>query len=195
MKIIEPAVAALMFALLALASGAANAGVILDIDGSGELLGARNVLVAGTLFDLRFVDGTCIAVFDGCDSVTDFDFQTVSDASAAAQAILDQVIDGTPFDSNPALVHGVDGSSHLMIPFAFSSQSSALVLFRSAFNSNGTDVVGNGTFFRINDTTGVSGNVWVDFERSRVSEPGTLLLFAAGLVGIFARRRRDRNQT
>jgi len=32
----------------------------------GELVGATNVNVGGTLYDVQFVEGTCVDLYDGC---------------------------------------------------------------------------------------------------------------------------------
>ena len=36
-----------------------------------QLTGANGVNVNGSLYNVRFADGTCVAIFDGCDSVSD----------------------------------------------------------------------------------------------------------------------------
>ena len=77
----------------------------------GELQGASGVDVGGVLFDVSFLDGTCISVFDGCDDVSDFTFQSQADAALAGQALLDQVfVDGAQgnFDSQPELTRGIE---------------------------------------------------------------------------------------
>ena len=71
--------------------------------------GSAAVLIAGMLYDVTFLDGTCIALFDGCDEVADFDFTNEADALLAAQALLDQVfIDSALglFDIAPELTFG-----------------------------------------------------------------------------------------
>ncbi|MBT7758043.1 MAG: hypothetical protein HN732_12005 [Rhodospirillaceae bacterium] len=173
-----------------------NATVILNIDGDGQLLGAQNVDVGGVLYNVSFVENSCIAIFDGCDTIADFDFQTASDATEAAEALLEQVlldsVDGL-FDSEPSLVNGITGSfsSHLMIPFALTD---IRAFFRSAFNSNGSDVVGNGSFSVINNTNIDPTAVWVDFSLAPVGEPGAALLLATALAGLFVRRWRYRER-
>ena len=80
----------------------AASAATLTMDASGILIGATGVTVGGTLYDVVFVDTTCIAAFSGCDSNTDFTFTTESAAISAAQALLDQVfLDGASgnFDS------------------------------------------------------------------------------------------------
>jgi len=97
-------------AILALAS-TAN-GATLTVTGGGLLAGATGVNVGGTLYDVEFVDGSCIALFDGCDAITDFEFTTESAAVAASQALLDQVFLNVPqgtFDDTPFLTVGCPG--------------------------------------------------------------------------------------
>ncbi|MDP6343056.1 MAG: PEP-CTERM sorting domain-containing protein [Alphaproteobacteria bacterium] len=75
----------------------------------GELIGATDVDVGGTLYDVAFVEGSCIDEFGGCDEPTDFAFTTLADATLAAQALLDQVfVDSVAgnFDTDPTLTFG-----------------------------------------------------------------------------------------
>ena len=82
----------------------------------GQLMGASNVLVDGSLYDVQFLDGTCIDVYNGCDQWqgedSDFTFQTVESASLASQALLDQVfLDGVDlFFSDFELTNGCTSS-------------------------------------------------------------------------------------
>jgi hypothetical protein len=65
------------------------------------------------LYDVQFIEGTCIDVYDGCDDVSDFAFATVEDALRAAQALQDQVVlDGGSgnFDTVPNLTGGCSGA-------------------------------------------------------------------------------------
>jgi hypothetical protein len=88
---------------LALACAPGVSAATLTVTG-GILTGATNVDVGGSFYDVVFVDGTCAAVFNGCDDPTDFIFPTSATAVAASQALIDQVfLDGPlgQFDSNP----------------------------------------------------------------------------------------------
>ncbi len=94
-------------AVLVLIAGGAQAAT-LNVVG-GQLHGASDVLVDGALYDVQFLDGTCIDLFDGCDDVSDFTFQTQAASFLASQALLDQVfLDGVSglFDSVPNLTAG-----------------------------------------------------------------------------------------
>ncbi len=97
--------------LVLVASGAQAA--TLNVIG-GQLHGAFDVNVGGSLYDVEFVDGTCIALYGGCDEASDFTFQTFASAQLAARALLDQVfLDGAsgPFDSDPSLTRGCEGAT------------------------------------------------------------------------------------
>ncbi|MGE4653087.1 MAG: hypothetical protein AAEJ53_19555 [Myxococcota bacterium] len=99
---------ALVAALVSMASGAQ--AVTLDIVG-GQLMGASDVLVDGDLYSVQFLDGTCSEVYNGCDSASDFTFQTLAAATLASSALSDQVLvntgtSGEDFDSVPSLTNG-----------------------------------------------------------------------------------------
>jgi hypothetical protein len=74
----------ILFVVLFLAASGTRAATLNVID--GQLVGASNVDVGGILYDVEFLNGTCIALFDGCDSSADFTFTNSVDAIAAAQA-------------------------------------------------------------------------------------------------------------
>ena len=57
-----------LFWTAAFASGA-GAAVRLEIDGAGQLTDATGVDVDGSLYHVEFVDGTCAALFVGCDDL------------------------------------------------------------------------------------------------------------------------------
>ena len=86
---VKQAVFALTLTFVAATS--ASAAPIHIISG-GLLVGATGVEVQGTLYDVEFVEGTCIAVFDGCDEFSDFAFSTELSAFDAAAALLNQVL-------------------------------------------------------------------------------------------------------
>ena len=78
-----------LLAVALLTGPVAAHAVTLQINGIGILTGATDVDVDGTLYDVQFLDGSCISLFDGCDNATDdFAFTTNADALVAAQARL-----------------------------------------------------------------------------------------------------------
>jgi len=104
-----------------------------------QLSGATGVDVNGMLYDVRFPDRTCFDAFDGCDEVSDFDFQNEADATAAAQALMDQVLVDTAqgmFDSDPRATVGcrIQSDCWAAIPFGFYPLDPQDVLFAAAEN-------------------------------------------------------------
>lgn len=92
---------ALAAALWGLTTAVAQ-GAALQIDGNGKLTGATGINVLGNTYDVRFDDGTCMALFGGCDDPGDFVFGTQAAAQAASDALLAQVFVGA-FDTDPSL--------------------------------------------------------------------------------------------
>lgn len=173
--------------------GSASAAVLL-VDGNGELTGANGVDVGGTLYDVRFVDGTCSSVFSGCDSDSDFTFATTADAFVASRALLDQVLlDGIAgnFDTIPSLTVGCEPGAgdvgegeicHIGTP-AF-----AVGIMIAARNATQDDT------FRISDIGEVGPAdvyaVWSPAAQS-VPEPSAFACLGVGLLALaLARRRR-----
>ena len=128
----------LSIVLVLMVSGSASAAS-LNVVG-GQLLDASGVAVGGNLYDVQFMDGTCIDLYDGCDEASDFTFTDFASASLAAQALLDQVfLDGASgsFDTSPHLTTGCETTtecySHTPYEVAISNLQAAL-----AFNGYAT---------------------------------------------------------
>ncbi len=184
----------------------------LQIDGSGQLTGATEVDVAGTLYDVTFVDGTCTAIFNGCDATNDFEFQTQTGATAAAQALLDHVfIDNPNFssllpDSRPERTTGCESlfRCNVLIPFHFSPGSIRTAVAQN-YSVESFDVASNQSPIHPSGTDTTRYATWVhaDFTRSSAPitstpEPGTMILLSTGLLGLagyrWQQRRREGSQ-
>ena len=172
------------------ASPAAAATLILD---GTTLTGANGVIVNGTDYDVTFVEGTCSTLFDGCDSASDFAFTNATDAMAAAQALLGQVLQDTglgQFGSDYTLTFGCaansDNACFIVIPYSIFD-------FAYAANTATTDT----TFLAGNpviDTNLAPQLVYARFTpAAAVPEPGSWALMLIGFVGLgVAVRRRGR---
>lgn len=172
--------------------------IVYDIDANNQLLGARNIDVAGTLFDVEFLDGTCVSLFTGCDDSGDFVFANGSDAQAASIALLEQVfldVEFGDFDTTPSLTRGIDHELHgvILTPYIVAHG----VLQFATVNNYSVEAVDNiqlgqlsaGVFTFV---TGES-SVWAVWKvATDVPEPSTVILLFLGFAGLsFARYRRQ----
>jgi len=178
-------------------AGPARAAPDLVVSG-GVLIGANGVSVNGALYDVRFLDGTCLSLFSGCDSLSDFTFTEASAVNAASRALLDQVfVDGPlgDFDSRPSLTRGCadntgQGFCAVFTPadtlvnnsLAQNSSLEAGDLVRVAFTLPGEDLT-------IYDATVYA--VWTP-QAAPIPEPAAAGLLAAGLALLRLRLRRGR---
>lgn len=180
-------VVVLASALVFAASGATAA--TLNVSG-GRLLGASGVVVDGNLYDVDFIDGTCIALFDGCDASSDFTFITQATAILASQALIDQVfLDGAfAFDSSPSLTNGCTHLSSCMAatPWQPNGTSVDLVVGRNLVTSDVVQSLAYPSNIDSSITTDLVYAVWTP-----VPEPGTGVMVLGGLAAMGARRNRN----
>jgi len=158
---------------------------------NGQLLGAQGVDVAGELYRVVFVTGTCEQLFQGCDEASDFTFSTAEEADQAAAALLAQVLIDTSqgtFDSSPVLTNGCSDNLDCVasVPYAasLSSVSTMIAINRASLVD---DAVRRSVLSSSVDVAGFNNLVWALF--APVPLPGALYLFAAALVGLLGWRR------
>ena len=186
--------AVLGFSLYALHSQAAT----LIVEG-GQLMGATGVDVGGSLYDVNFVDGTCIDLFDGCDSNSDFIFQSEALAILASQALLDQVfVDSAvgQFDSTASLTNGIEShqGAFAMTPYQLSTTPHRFHQ-QAAINysvGNGTDYI-SGTEPTINgDVSHIGEGTYAVWKVTPVPIPAAGWLFMSALLGLVGLQRKAR---
>jgi len=160
----------------------------------GRFLGAAGVLVDGSLYDVEFVDGTCITIFSGCDSSSDFDFTTEAAGLAAATALADQVfLDGPEgdFDTLPGLTAGCGAETvcEVYIPYVTYDGNTLLAARMENRAPPGSDRLHTNLLLAAS-TQDMSSDSATYAVFTAVPEPSTGLLVATGLVGLAARRSR-----
>ena len=69
-----------------LVSGTALAEPVLVFE-DGSLVGVRTLAFEGALYEVEFIDGSCIELLDGCDEPEDFPFESIPQAEAASAVL------------------------------------------------------------------------------------------------------------
>ena len=185
-----------LLCLMMLSASSAFA-VALNVTPSGQLIGAYDVDVGGLLYDVEFVDDSCVDLFSGCDSDTEFVFDTWGEATVASQALLDQVLLNSAagwFNMDPELTFGCffDHACLIFTPFS-SSFSPSGVSASVAKNWEGgfaPNEVSIAVVQPSSDFLDAGGKVYAVWNRvSAVPEPSTVLLMSISLLGLLINRR------
>ncbi len=195
---------AALVAILALVLPLTSQAATLIVDGAtGELLGAEDVDVGGVLYDVDFLDGTCTALFNGCDGSDDFAFTTQVAAQAAATALQSQVfIDGPDgnFDTAPSLTNGCEAAFACIVntPYAASIGNNIVSTIGYVTLQTAGGFQSQNDLSRDLDLSGVATDVYASWGLSEIAPvplPATGWLILSGLAGLFFAKRRGRGSS
>ena len=175
----------------------------LIINDDNQLMGANEVLVNGTLYDVRFVDGSAGNLFsDGNDWYTTT-FTTKEDAIEASQALLDQVFLGI-YDTDPELTNGIEDLSDTYINTAYDIRKGkrkdmVLIVTTHNYSDDKEDTVYYpAKFDQVTvltlDSTNDGKTAWATWALSpnAVPVPGSLSLLGLGITAMAAINRKRR---
>ncbi len=166
----------------------------------GKLIGAFDVDVGGTLYDVVFEQDSCINLYGRCDSATDFTFQTQSEAQTAADALLHQVFSNDDsYDLDPTLTKGcvASGGCQIYTPFAIFEPIADLVLVNAMVVANypagsSPDMTLQG-IFRSEQRILEVGYLYATWTPTTVIPiPAAAWLFGSALVGFVGLGRRKK---
>ena len=188
-----------MFALWTPSAVQAASPVLVD----GKLRGASNVDVDGMLYDVEFVEGTCISVFDGCDSADDFAFGDLATATAASQALVDQVFldraEGA-FDTDASITYGCTnpGLGSVQSPYSLVDDDHIGVGIALNASTEVNDGIADGSTLKTADSSVGAGQfyvfgVWTPAAAvTPLPGPGLIVGLALLVTGAFTGRRMTR---
>ncbi|ARN75477.1 VPLPA-CTERM sorting domain-containing protein [Oceanicoccus sagamiensis] len=184
------------FFILMAASNSSFAALIVN---SGMLMGATDINVEGTLYNVEFKDGSCSGLFSGCDEASDFTFSTQSSAQSASIALERQVYRMSEFIGVPALTNGCYDDYACNIITVYSTNvvitSSATYGYGSYYNMLPGPLYDKFGDKLLNiDMESISDEVYavwtVADTPSAVPVPGAAWLLGSALVGLTAIKRK-----
>jgi hypothetical protein len=170
---------AIIMAISSIFAWSASATHLVVDQDTGKLFGANSLDINGTLYDVRFVDGTCASLFNGCNEQSDFILTNFTDFVRAAEVLLAQVFintDGGQFDDFPALTRGCSSVSICRAELPFQLSSPGIVDVIAARNGGLTGVEDRliGTVRSSSYDSGFEPQAtWAVFSRSNVPDPDT----------------------
>lgn len=184
----------IVFSLFAASANAtlipSGTGALLNVDANGQLLGAKNVLVDGVLWDMTFADGTFNDLYVGSEQYS-FELAQSFVAALFGQVFVD--ISGTSylFDTQPSSIFGCADPDRCVvwIPVWDFGVHDAFVSRALNYSDESKDL--SQPEFAANDSDSGRSDIFVYaiWQRSaQVSEPGTFALMSFFTLMLLRRR-------
>ena len=200
-----------VFLTLILSTSAYSATLVIE---DGQLVGADGITFDSYTGSVRFVDGSCADIFNGCDEPSDLVFATLTStenearvlALSASSALLTQVFDANPlYDLNIELTFGCEQTTAVALVFCGIltpySTDGTTVLTANMTNRDDTsrlDTTGSRQGYFITDSTIADAGdpadrlVYAAWTVTPVPIPAGAWLFASGLLGLIGIARRKK---
>ncbi len=169
-------------------STASAATVTLEFNSNNEIIKAYNVEIGGDLYNVEFVEGTGYDAYTYENGTWTFDFDSEEAATAAAEALLEQVFTGDYND--PATLFGIEDSAtsaKVYIAYDTASWSSTYLTLVYARNyaSDPSDEIATKYLSASKSTADEADAVYAVFTKaSAVPVPGTLTLLGTGMLAL-----------
>ena len=176
---------------------------------NGKLTGASNVEVLHNsgvvLYDVEFLDGSCIQLFSGCDQASDLVFPDALTASQAANAFYSVLLLDGPagaFGTQPGLTNGCTvglsiNECQLLVPFALAPFGNVGVILTTNTSLNietsGLPVLQIAANKSTADIPGATYARFTLVPTAAVPTPGVLSCLAIGIFALLGVRRRCQN--
>ncbi len=185
----------LLFCTLLAAVATTAHAATLTTNGLGQVTGASGVTSEGESYTIVMADGTCAALFSGCNDDADFLPLDASNRLAAQRALVDFLEAVWAQGHGPGDIVGCIGSISQCSVYApweivepvtnpvFASTVAGLLTV-SGLAQGGTQGISS-----IQDFAAAETVAWA-YVTVSVPEPGSLLLVSAGLAALSLRRRR-----
>lgn len=183
----------LLLVLASLWSSSVLAGPILQIE-NNKLIGVKDVTVGSHFYDVSFVQGSCVEVFNGC---TSFPFELLDERTnpnrnlfAALQSLHKAIYGTDDLETEPMLWHVPE----LKIPsrkwYGLADQEAWHISYARFFNDGGYGE------YSLESNLIEANDLWTVWSNARpVPEPsGLMLVITTLLAGYFFRRNKQRQQ-
>ena len=187
-----------LLTLLFLCTAPAAQATTLTINGASQITGASGVVVNGSSYTIVMADGTCSALFTGCDADSDFAPLTEQNRLDAQQALVDFLTEVWDQGFGPDDILGCLGTVNQCSVYAPSHINEAnpgtVQTVLGQLTVGGLAQGGTQGIDPTQDFASTEVAAWAFVTFTPIPEPGTLLLLSGGLVALAHRRGRSRKR-
>jgi hypothetical protein len=182
-----------IFTMFILLGAVSNVSAALIIE-SGQLIGATNVDVDGTLYNVEFIDSSCFTLLDGCNEIADFQFNTIDLAGSASEALLALFANNPVYGDTPALTRGCEHITSCFIWTFYWNEVTSLphasIAINHGVNSQPDNITGTGNLFFLDFdfTFAPADTIALWTQATSVAEPSLMVIWGLGLIGLASRR-------